>query len=278
MTAQKLAFIGAGNMAYSLMAGLLADGFPSESLCAADIHPEARNRLATNLGVLVHEDNRVAVEGADTVVLAVKPQLMESVLRGLNGLCSGPERLLVSIAAGIRCDAIGRWSGGAERIVRAMPNTPAMVQCGATGLYATAAVSAEQRTRAESVLRAVGLTVWLQSEADMDAVTALSGSGPAYFFLLMEAMTEAGIALGLDASTAALLAQQTALGAGRMAIESEMAPLELRRRVTSPGGTTERALEILTDGGWPALVGAAMTAARDRAVTLSETLEGSTQA
>lgn len=265
-------------MAYSLMAGLVADGFPPNLLCAADIHPEARDRLATTLGVAVHEDNRAAVEGADTVVLAVKPQVMESVLKGLDGLLGGTERLLVSIAAGIRCDAIRRWSSGAERIVRAMPNTPAMVQCGATGLYATAAVSAEQRTRAESVLRAVGLTVWLQSEAEIDAVTALSGSGPAYFFLLMEAMTEAGIALGLESSTAALLAQQTALGAGRMALESEVAPMELRRRVTSPGGTTERALEVLTAGGWPALIGAAMTAARDRAVSLSETLEGSSQA
>lgn len=271
MNDQKIAFIGAGNMAFSLISGLLADGYPKSLLCASDVDPEARQRLSDTLGIRVHEANEAVVAEARTVVLAVKPQTMQSVLEPLGEVLRGNAPLLLSIAAGLSCASISAWAGGCPAVVRAMPNTPAMVQCGASGLFATEAVSAGQRAQAESILRAVGVTVWVDREPLIDAVTALSGSGPAYFFLLMEAMTDAGVSMGLDPETAALLTQQTALGAGRMAMESSVAPAELRQRVTSPGGTTEQALMVFESYDFRAIVHKAMTAARDRAERLSGT-------
>lgn len=274
MSFETLAFIGAGNMASSLISGLIADGYPPECIRVSDTQEALSRRLGERYGVVVCADNHEAVTSATIVVLAVKPQVMRPVLEGLADSLSKTHPLLLSIAAGIACHSIQRWAGGLKAIVRAMPNTPAMVQSGATGLYATGDVSVRQREVSESILRAVGITLWVETEALIDAVTALSGSGPAYFFLLMEAMEEAGVQLGLDRVTASLLSQQTALGAGRIAIESPEDPSELRRRVTSPGGTTERAIATFEAGGLRELVLQAMQAAQARAEALSHELGG----
>jgi pyrroline-5-carboxylate reductase len=187
-------------------------------------------------------DNIAAVAAADVVVLAVKPQAMKQVLQPLATTLQQRQPLIISIAAGIEIASIARWLGGDLPIVRCMPNTPALVQLGATGLFANAQVSSEQKKLADSILRAVGIALWVDSEAQLDAVTAVSGSGPAYFFLVMEAMRDAGEKLGLARDAAAQLTMQTALGAARMALDSDVDVAELRRRVTSPNGTTERAI------------------------------------
>lgn len=266
----RIAFIGAGNMAISLIGGLIARGVPAEHLTASDPHAEQRERVAREQGIRVVEDNAAALEGADIVVLAVKPQVMQAVCQSLaQALPAGA--LIVSIAAGIPCASLERWLG--ERaIVRCMPNTPALLHAGASGLYANAATRAAQREQAENLLDAVGLTLWLDDEAQIDAVTAVSGSGPAYFFLLMEAMSAAGERLGLDAETASLLARQTAFGAARMALVSDLSPAELRRRVTSPGGTTEAAIATFQNGNFEALVEAALKAAARRSAEMAEQL------
>jgi pyrroline-5-carboxylate reductase len=206
------------------------------------------------------------------LILAVKPQRLKTVISEMAPSLRARRPLIISIAAGMTSDTLARWIGDNPAIVRTMPNTPAMVQCGATGLFARVGVTDQQRNTAESILRAVGLTVWVDQEMTLDAVTALSGSGPAYFFLLMEAMEDAGVALGLERHTARLLAQQTALGAGRMAIESEDPPKELRRKVTSPGGTTEQAIARFEAGGFAPLVDQALKAAAARAKELSQQL------
>ncbi len=272
MKQPSLGFIGAGNMAGALIGGLVADGYPADYLWVSDIDTQALARLAGAHGVQTSARNAIVAEHAEVLVLAVKPQILGGVVRDLADIIQARRPLVVSIAAGIGAGSIDRWAGGNVAIVRCMPNTPAMVKTGATGLYATEQVSAEQRNQAEAILCAVGLTVWVDDEAQLDAVTALSGSGPAYFFLLMEAMEEAGIALGLPAATARLLSQQTALGAGRIAIESDEAPAELRRRVTSPGGTTEQAIAAFEAGGLREMVARAMQAAARRATELSEQL------
>jgi pyrroline-5-carboxylate reductase len=274
MTIETLAFIGAGNMASSLIGGLIADGYPPDRIRVSDAYPAVAQAVGQRFGVTVCQDNQAAIEGATVVILAVKPQMMRSVLEDLASDLAKTTPLLLSIAAGISCQSIVTWSGGLKAVVRTMPNTPAMVQSGATGLYASPEVTDRQRDASESILRAVGVTVWVHQESLIDTVTALSGSGPAYFFLLMEAMEEAGIALGLDRSTASLLSQQTALGAGRIAIESPESPAELRRRVTSPGGTTEQAIATFESEGFRDLVLKAMQAAKARAEVLSEELGG----
>lgn len=269
---EQIAFIGAGNMAGALIGGLLADGIPAARLLASDPDPAKCAALSAATGVRTVQDNKAAVGGAGLVVLAVKPQVLKPVAQSIAAAVQAHKPLVVSIAAGIRCDALDAWLGGNVALIRTMPNTPAMLQAGATALYATAAVSQAQRDQAESLMRAVGLTQWLEDEALMDAVTALSGSGPAYFFLVIEAMQAAGRSLGLTDETARLLTLQTALGAARMALESDEDAELLRRRVTSPGGTTERAIATLEDGGLRDLFLRAMKAARDRSVELSADL------
>lgn len=270
MKKQTLGFIGAGNMAASLVGGLIADEYPQDRIWVSDINEAALGNLAERFGVHTTTRNTIVAEHADILILAVKPQILRSVVEELADVIRSRQILLVSIAAGINSSSIDRWAGGEAAIVRCMPNTPAMVKTGATALYANAAVSDLQRSQAEAILRAVGLTLWVNAEKQLDAVTALSGSGPAYFFLFMEAMEDAGVALGLDRATARLLSQQTALGAGRIAIESAESPAELRRRVTSPGGTTERAVAVFEAGGLSELVHKAMHAADRRAAELSE--------
>lgn len=273
MNNPTIAFVGAGNMAAALISGLIADGTPPQRLLASDPDETRLQQLAHTAGIRTLQDNEAAVREADVVVLAVKPQILQQVAKGIAAAVRDRRPLVISIAAGVRSDTLARWLGGDIPLVRSMPNTPAMLQAGATALYATPGVSEMQREQAESVLRAVGLVQWIEDEALMDAVTALSGSGPAYFFLFMEAMERAGEKLGLPAETARLLTLQTALGAARMAIEAGEDPAELRRRVTSPGGTTEQAIAAFENEGLAGLVERALTAARDRSIELSRLLD-----
>ncbi|MNO81110.1 Pyrroline-5-carboxylate reductase [compost metagenome] len=266
----RIAFVGAGNMAASLIGGLRAQGVPATSLRASDPGAEQRAKIAAEHGIEVFEDNASAVKDADVVVLAVKPQVMKQVCEPLAAHLSAGQ-LIVSIAAGIPCASLERWLG-ARPIVRCMPNTPALVGLGASGLYANARVSAGQRGQAEQLLSAVGIALWLDEEKQIDAVTAVSGSGPAYFFLLMEAMTAAGEKLGLSSEVAARLTLQTALGAARMALDSDVGPAELRRRVTSPNGTTEAAIKSFQANGFEGLVEQALSAADHRSAELAEQL------
>jgi len=270
MSKPVISFIGGGNMATSLIGGLIADGCEPGRLRISEPDAQRLNVLQERFGVQTTTDNADASASADVVVLAVKPQTLPAVAMEISSAVQSRQPLVISIAAGIRTDAINRWLGGDVALVRGMPNTPALVQSGATGLFATPTVSSAQRELAESILRAVGLTLWVDSEDLLDAVTAISGSGPAYFFLFMEAMQAAGTELGLSPADARLLTLQTAFGAARMALESEDPPAVLRARVTSPGGTTERALEVFESEHLRAIMQRALTAARDRSKELSQ--------
>lgn len=267
-----IAFIGGGNMGRSLIGGLIADGFDAARIRVAEPDEQRRNVLASQFGITVTRSGETAVRDCNVVVLAVKPQIMQAVARALGPHLHDRRALVISVAAGIREDALDRWLGGGLPIVRTMPNTPALVQSGATALHGNARVSREQRNLAESVMRAVGLTVWLEDEAHMDAVTALSGSGPAYIFLVMEAMEQAGRELGLAPETARLLTLQTAFGAAKMALETSEDTRALRQHVTSPGGTTEQAIKVLVEGNIQQLFTEALKAGHLRAVELAEQL------
>lgn len=268
MTDQRISFIGGGNMAQCLLRGLIAAGHPAARLTASDPLPACREALGS-LGVNVAADNQGAVDAGDVVVLAVKPQALR---QALDGVKTPKERLVLSICAGAPVAAIAKATSARQPIVRAMPNTPALLRAGVAALYASADVSAAQRQGANAVLSAVGKTVWVEDEAMLDAVTALSGSGPAYFFHLMESMMEAGERLGLNADVAATLTVETALGAALMARQGAEAPAALRRKVTSPGGTTESALAVLAERNVkPALV-EALAAASRRSRQLAEEL------
>ena len=269
MNNATLTFIGGGNMAASLVGGLIADGWDPARIRVADPDANQRERMAASHQVTTTPDNQAAVSDADVVVLAVKPQLLASVARDLAAGIAQQQPLVISIAAGIREANLRDWLGADTAIVRAMPNTPALVRSGATALYANPAVSEEQRSLAESILRAVGLAIWVEDEALMDAITALSGSGPAYFFLFMEALQAAGEEQGLSAETARLLTLQTAFGAARMALESSDDAGTLRHHVTSPGGTTERAIGMLQEGGLADLLSRAVQGAAERANELA---------
>ncbi len=272
MKTARLAFIGAGNMARSLIGGLIADGWDPAGISVADPDNEQLAAIKHSFQVHTDSDNQRVTETADVLVLAVKPQVIQEVAIGLGDTVQQHTPLVISIAAGIRSTDLQRWLGGRCALVRCMPNTPALVQSGATALYPSAQVSDDQKDLAETILRAVGLALWVEDEDLMDAVTALSGSGPAYFFLLIEALQESGAALGLDEKTARLLALQTAFGAAKMALESSEDAAVLRRRVTSPGGTTEKALAVLEAGGIKTLFHDALTAARDRSRELAQQL------
>jgi pyrroline-5-carboxylate reductase len=271
MSNEQIVFIGAGNMATALIGGLIADGTAPQQILASDPSEERLAALA-GTGIRTLTNNIQAAADADVLVLAVKPQLLKTVCTELAETVQQRQPLVVSIAAGVRTSELAGWLGGDVALIRTMPNTPAMIQCGATVLFAGPGVSAAQRDQAEHVLRAVGLTRWVEDERLLDAVTALSGSGPAYYFLFMEAMEAAAVKLGLPADTAHLLTLQTALGAARMAMESSDSPQVLRQKVTSPGGTTEHAVQTLEDGGLRDLLSRALTAARDRSAELSRIL------
>ena len=268
-----IAFIGGGNMARSLIGGLIAGGHQPDQIRVAEPDAGQREFLRSRYGVPTSADNPAVIEHAEAIVLAVKPQILQEVARQLAPEIQRCQPLVISIAAGVREPDLRRWlGGGALALVRTMPNTPALVGSAASALFANAFVSDERRQLAESLLRAVGVTVWVDDESLLDTVTALSGSGPAYFFLLMEALEQAALDLGLNAGTARLLTLQTAFGAAKMALESAESPAVLRARVTSPGGTTERALAILRDGGVETLLAKALEAARQRAHELGDLL------
>ena len=265
MSTPTIAFIGAGNMATSIAGGLVEAGHPADQIRAADPFPESLQRLQQVAPVIACTNNSDAARDADVIILAVKPQVMADVCRGIAPILKDSGSLVVSIAAGITINSMLSWLGNNTAVVRCMPNTPALLGCGATGLFANANVSEQQRGYAEQVLSAVGILNWVPKEKDLDAVTALSGSGPAYFFLFMEAMIDAAVAQGLDRETATALAQQTGLGAARMALESDVDLVELRRRVTSPGGTTQAAVENFENANLRKVVSDAMQAASNRA-------------
>ncbi|WP_298573799.1 pyrroline-5-carboxylate reductase [uncultured Luteimonas sp.] len=268
-SASPIAFIGGGNMARSLVGGLVVAGADRARIRVAE--PDARTRagLAEDFGVACFASAEEAVPGAATWVFAVKPQVMRQVCETLASAAQSEQPLVVSIAAGITASQLDRWLGGGLPVVRAMPNTPALLGAGVTGLFANAQVDERGRERATRLLASAGQTVWIAGESLMDAVTATSGSGPAYVFLLAEAMEDAAIAQGLPPQAARTLAQQTILGAARMLTGSGEPPAELRRRVTSPNGTTQAAIETFEAGGFRQLVSQAIDAATRRGAELS---------
>jgi pyrroline-5-carboxylate reductase len=259
-------------MARSLVAGLRSRGWPAESIVVTGPRSQARAAFERDFGVATHADNLAAARMAMTWVLAVKPQSLPQVCAQLAPLAHGMRPLVVSIAAGVSTAQLAQWLGADLAIVRCMPNLPASIGAGATGLVANAHVDADAAARVEALLGALGTTAWIDDEARMDAVTGVSGTGPAYLFLLAEAMQAAAIHEGLAPDTARALIAQTLLGASRLLAESGEPPAELRRRVTSPGGTTEAAMAVFTTGGFVPLVGAAIAAATRRGGELSAAL------
>ncbi len=265
----SIAFIGGGNMARSLIGGLIARGANAERIRVAEPVEALRESLARDFGVTVFATALEAANDADLWLLAVKPQVMRAVCESLSGTAKSRKALVVSIAAGITASQMQRWLGGDAAVVRAMPNTPALLGAGVTGLFASAQVDAAGRERTEALLSSAGKTVWIEDETKMDAVTAVSGSGPAYVFLLAEAMEAAARQEGLADDAARVLVLQTILGAARMLTESDEAPAELRKRVTSPNGTTHAAIETFREGGFEKLVARAIHAASERGKELS---------
>lgn len=269
----EIAFIGAGNMATNLIGGLLKQGLPASNLRAADPALESRRRLQASTGIVSSRSNRRIIAGADVVILAVKPQVMAGVCSKIHAAVIEQKPLVISIAAGITIASLEKALGESTTLVRCMPNAPALLQAGATALFANSQAHAWHRTLAEQILGALGTTCWVKQEAELDAVTALSGSGPAYFFLFMEAMCEAGVKLGLDRETSRELVLQTGLGACRMAAEGDVDLPELWARVASPGGTTECALRSFEDNGLRGIIETAMQSAHDRAREMSRELD-----
>jgi pyrroline-5-carboxylate reductase len=267
---KKISFIGGGNMAQALISGLVSCGVKPSLITVADPSSEAREQLAAKGLNTVDPtaDAKAAVIGADIVVLAVKPQVMKAVVSGFADVLD--TQLVISVAAGLSTELLSNMLGGYGNIVRAMPNTPAMIQMGATGLYGTDDISAEQKQLATAVMEASGLVMWVDNEEHMHAVTAVSGSAPAYMFYFIEAMVDGAVALGLDKEQASALAMQTMLGAAKMAMNSEDAPSELRRKVTSPNGTTQAAVESMQANDISRQIVEAMQACYDRSQALSE--------
>ncbi|MBE9567875.1 MAG: pyrroline-5-carboxylate reductase [Proteobacteria bacterium] len=272
-----IGFIGGGNMATSLIGGLINAGIDPADITVAEPDENRRKNISEQFSINTSADNSATLQ-CDTVVLAVKPQLLKTVCHQLDAE-AGDKTLFISIAAGVSSTDINRWlnhdrnsdqqTSGQAAIVRCMPNTPALLQCGATGLFANGAVNEEQRGQAEQIMQAVGIAIWVDTEQQLDAVTAVSGSGPAYYFLMMEAMQKAGEELGLSSDTAQKLVLQTALGAARMAIESNDSPYELRKKVTSKGGTTEQAILSFQASGFQQIVSDALNAASERSKSLA---------
>lgn len=274
---KKISFIGGGNMAQALISGLIGRGINPSSITVADPSEDIRNQLKQKKINAVDptantetENSQVAVKGADVVVLAVKPQVMRQVVSDFADVLD--RQLVISVAAGLSTESLSKMLGGYENIVRAMPNTPAMIQKGATGLYATDNITEADKTLATSVMSASGLVSWVEQESQLHAVTAVSGSAPAYFFYMLEAMIDAAVEQGLDRKQAAALAMQTALGSAQMAIASEEAPAELRRKVTSPNGTTQAAIESLQQDNFAEVMKKAMQACYTRSEEISNEL------
>jgi pyrroline-5-carboxylate reductase len=266
----KIAFLGGGNMANALIGGLLAKGFEARSISVIEVSPSARERLAAQHGVRASTAPDAATSAADALVLAVKPQDMRAALSGFPGNLN--RKLVISIAAGLRLDALSRWLGGHRKLVRCMPNTPALIGAGITALYALAEVSPAERKKAEIVLGAVGEVVWVGEERLLDPVTAVSGSGPAYVFWFIEQLSASAIKLGIPKETALRLAIQTVLGSAKIAASSGKPPAELRNNVTSKGGTTEAALKVFDEEKLAERFARALEAASRRGAELGDEL------
>ncbi|MGH8109551.1 MAG: pyrroline-5-carboxylate reductase [Arenimonas sp.] len=265
----KITFIGGGNMARSLIGGLIQKGLSADQIKVSEPVEVLAEGLAKDFSVATFADNSQAVVGSNIWVFAVKPQVMKTVCQQLASTAQANKPLIVSIAAGITSQQLDAWLGGNMPVVRIMPNTPALLGAGASGLFANANVSAEQKQHSQDLMQATGITVWIESESLMDAVTAVSGSGPAYVFLLAESMQAAGIAQGLSAEAARALTNQTLLGASRMLSETNEPADVLRQRVTSPGGTTQAAIESFEAQGFRDIVNTAIDAATKRGRALS---------
>lgn len=265
-----ISFVGAGNMATSLIKGLLKEGYLAKNIWATNNNLAQLNKLK-NLNINLATDNRCAVKMASIVILAVKPQVLKNVVTEIADLVQEKKTLVISIAAGITLKNLQNYlSNETAALIRCMPNAPALLACGATGLFANRYCSSAQKNVTELIFRSVGIVVWLAKEEQIDIVAALSGSGPAYFFLLMEALQQASIELGLSKENAALLTLQTALGAARMANETKQSLQQLKQNVASPGGTTERALEILNSAHFSGLIKQAIKGAKERAEELGK--------
>ncbi len=276
MTQAKITFIGAGNMASSIIGGLVNKGYPAGAITATDPYQPSLDRLAETLSIHTTQDNNAAAKSADVIVLAIKPQVMQTVCEAISpALAHQP--LVISIAAGIDMHSLDQWLKNDLALVRCMPNTPALVQTGATGLFANARTHDTQKQLAESILQAVGIVQWTPTEALIDAVTAVSGSGPAYYFLMMEAMIDAGVAQGLSRESATELTLQTALGAAKLAQSSDVDVVELRRQVSSPNGTTEQAIQSFENSGLRATVATAMQVCADRSREMADELGAAPQ-
>ena len=278
MQHNNIAFVGGGNMTRAIVAGLLDSGHPAGNIAIAEPSDSQREILGNAFpGIFVTADNDEAVSRGRSVILAVKPQVIASVCRKLRATVRNSRPLIISIAAGPRIADIDHWLGGGNAIVRVMPNQPALLRKGISGVYANPATTPEQLMAAKEIMSAVGPVVTVQSEQDIDAVTAVSGSGPAYFFLLIDMLAETGASLGLDADAARRLAVETACGAATLAQTSDCSMNELIARVRSPGGTTAAALDSLEASGIRDIFARALTAARDRAIVLADNAHLSAQ-
>ena len=260
-------------MARSLIGGLVATGMSNKDISVSEPKADLREKLTKDFGVNALEENASAVMGANVIVLAVKPQILQEVVIPLGNLIAEARPLLISVAAGITCSSIEKWVGGDPALIRVMPNTPALIGAGISALCANSNVSNGQRALAEKIVTAVGKTVWIEEESLMNAVTAVSGSGPAYFFYVMQAIHDAAVREGLDAQTARLLTLETTLGAARLALASTEDPANLQAQVTSPGGTTEAAIKVLNDSGVKDTLQQAVSAARARGGELAKLLD-----
>lgn len=265
---KKITFIGAGNMANAIVGGLVQKGYSAGNITASAPSETHLQQIQDAWGVLTDADNLNAARQADIIVLSVKPQILKSVCEELSGVLTH-QHLIISIAAGIELDSLERWLGPGLAIVRCMPNTPAQVLKGASGLIANTQVTAEQKALSSELFAGIGLVEWLADEQQMHAITALSGSGPAYIFMMIEAMEAAAIKQGIEASSARKLAAQTVLGAAQMVLDTGVAPGQLKRNVMSPGGTTERAIKVFEEQNLIAIVEQAMQAAADRSRELA---------
>ncbi|MGO1463549.1 MAG: pyrroline-5-carboxylate reductase [Marinobacter sp.] len=269
-----ISFIGAGNMASAIIGGMLDSGFKASNIWASAPNDDHLQSIRKRFGISVTTDNRYCAQQADMVVLAVKPQAMADVCRDIAPVAQNTRPLMVSIAAGLGTDTLDEWLGGGLPVVRVMPNTPSLVGKGSAGLFASKSVSDSQKTMVQSVFEGIGIAVWVDDEALLHGVTALSGSGPAYFFLMLEALETAATEAGVNAETARKLAIQTMAGAAEMAAKSNEDPAQLKKNVMSPNGVTEQAIHTFEDGGMRSLVKKAYNSAYKRSEEMAKELAG----
>lgn len=270
MNHKRISFIGAGNLASSLIGGLLNDGYPAACIRASHPNAQVVSDLISHFGIEATTDNKEACLDSDIIVLCVKPNKVALVSKEISDVCAQSKPLIISVAAGVSLACIEHCFKGDMPVVRAMPNTASMVGSGATALIANQVAADEHKQWAESVMRSVGVVVWLQAESQIDAVTAISASGLAYYFYIMEIFEQTAVSMGLSEEAAHLLGLQTALGASHMGMQSNLSLNELRQKVTSPGGTTESALQVLQQGQLEDILRSAVAAARDKAQEMAQ--------